>query len=91
MSKTGIAPISLFGQKAGYRSPTLQKIHELKGINAPATLCSHCPLAVWFDQAGLWCHCSHLHRSNHDASTKWPITMCDAREGSIARLEVDHY
>lgn len=87
MSNHKIPLATLFGEKTSHRSPTLQKLKELRGIEAPHTLCAQCPLSVWFDQNGPWAFCNHLHRVSHNTSTPSPIAMCDAREAAIAILD----
>ena len=77
------SPVVIYGAKTDFE-PRVFRILNL-GAAAPVTACASCPSAIWFKRGELRCFCNIMKFETWTGVGN-PITACDEREGSLARL-----
>lgn len=85
-SPTG-ASRTLRGRPTDFQS----SFFSLTGVapaDMPPTVCTSCPASLWREQNGVLCFCN-LMKETTWTSSKAPVTCCDGREASLAKLEME--
>jgi hypothetical protein len=78
-------PAGIRGRQSGFE-PEAFRLMGVPVQERPATACASCPSAIWHFQGEWRSFCNVMKFSSWQGKGS-PITVCDGREASIARLE----
>lgn len=84
-SATQHLPASIRGRQSDFE-PEAFRLMGVPIQERPATACASCPSAIWHFQ-GEWRSFCNLMKFSSWQGKGSPITVCDGREASIAKLE----
>lgn len=64
--------------------PSAFELLDVPLADRPPIACASCPSSIWFQQDGWKCYCNVMKFLPWQREST-PITVCDAREASVAR------
>ena len=81
------ALVVLTGAETTFVPPAFT-LMNIRRESHPHTSCASCPSGIWFKQKEWHCFCNVMKFQTWDGDSA-PIEVCDARETSVARYDVE--